>query len=261
MLGKQCRAIVVVARVACDNVRVALSWKWCNHIAEIHIGKPGCAVIGGLASPHPVARNSRVTLGATGALARVIPHGENSATGTDRDVRLPLRTRSGICVQLERRAKGHTAVGGTNVIDIARIATGAVLGIDQVNNAVQSGRFTPTLVPPEATGIGKHAGEVRVVAADLHARSRKCGTGECIGPGTAAVGGPENLIGVVVRETTTAFIHARDVDGSVARRIAGNLHIPNKAGVAHRYRRAPRCAVVSGEGDLESATANTEVVP
>ena len=63
-------------------------------------------------------------------------------------------------VQLERRAEGHSAVGGTNVIDVASVAAGAVLGIDQVNDVVVGGRLTPALVPPVATAIGKHAGEV-----------------------------------------------------------------------------------------------------
>ena len=61
----------------------------------------------------------------------------------DRKVGLPLRTGRGIGVQLEWRAKGHTAVGGADVIDVARVGAGAVLGIDQVNNAVVGGRFDP----------------------------------------------------------------------------------------------------------------------
>src|SRR5207248_2724913 len=185
---------------------------------------------------------------------------ENSAPRADRDVRLPLRTGCGIGVQLERHAKGHTAVGRANVIDISRIATGAVLGIDQVNNAVEGSRFTPTLVPPEATLVGKHAGEVRVIAANLHARPWERGTGIRIGPGIAAVGGPENLIGVVVREAATALIHARDVDGPIARLITGDLDIANEGtGVAHIYRGVPRYTVIRREGDLESTAANTEV--
>ena len=91
-----------------------------------------------------------------------------------------------------------------------------MLGIDKVNNAAEDSRFAPTFVPPETTLVGKHAGEVRVVAASLDARSRERGAGIRVGPGIAAVGGSENLIGVVVREATTAFIHARDVDGPVA---------------------------------------------
>ena len=63
-------------------------------------------------------------------------------------------------IQLEWRAKGHAAVGGTDVIDVARIAAGAVLGIDQVNDVIEGSRLTPALVPPVAADIGKHAGEV-----------------------------------------------------------------------------------------------------
>ena len=70
-----------------------------THIAEGHVGEPSRAVVGGLTCPHLVARNARVTSGAGGATARVIPHREDSATRADRDVRLPLRTGRGIGVQ------------------------------------------------------------------------------------------------------------------------------------------------------------------
>ena len=145
------RAIVVVARVARHDVRVALSWQGAHHVRKRIVSQPGHAVVVGLARPHPVAGDARVTFGATGALARVVPRGEEGACVADRKVRLPLRTGSGISVQLKWGTEGNATVRGTNVIDVARIGTGAVLGIDQVNNAVKGGRFTPTLVPPEAT--------------------------------------------------------------------------------------------------------------
>ena len=85
-------------------------------------------------------------------LAPVIPRREEGAGRADRDVRLPLRTGRGIAVQLERRAKGHTTVGGADIIDVARISAGAVLGIDQVNHVVVGGRLTPALVSPVAAG-------------------------------------------------------------------------------------------------------------
>src|SRR6266481_7437115 len=105
---------------------------------------------------------------------------------------------------------------------------GAVLGIDQVNNAVVGGRFTPTLVPPEATLVTKHAGEVRVVAASYHARSRERRADVRIGPSIAAVGGLEHVVGVVVGKSTTAFIHARDIHVACDR-VAGNLHVADEA--------------------------------
>src|SRR6185312_7668905 len=100
---------------------------------------------------------------ATGTLSRVIPYRKNSATGANRNVRLPLRTGRGIGVQLERRTERNTAVSGADIINVASICAGAVLRIHQVNNAVQGGRFTPTLMSPETTRIRKHAGEVAVV--------------------------------------------------------------------------------------------------
>ena len=63
-------------------------------------------------------------------------------------------------VQLERRAKGHTTVGGANVEDVAWIAASAVLGIDQVNEVAKRSRLTPAFMPPVGTQIGKHAGKV-----------------------------------------------------------------------------------------------------
>src|SRR5207249_4482776 len=115
----------------------------------------------------------------------------------------------------------------TNVEDVARVAAGAVLGINKVDNTVESSRFTPTFVPPEATLVGKHAGEVGIVAANLYARPGKRAASVCIGPGSAAIGGPENFISVVVREAAAALIHSRDVQVARAR-VAGDLHVANK---------------------------------
>ena len=75
---------------------------------------------------------------AVGALARVIPRRQKSAGRADRKIGLPLRTGRTIGIQQERRAKGHTAVGGADVIDVARVIAGAVLGIDQVNEIVNA---------------------------------------------------------------------------------------------------------------------------
>src|SRR5439155_10275153 len=113
---------------------------------------------------------------------------QESARRADREIRLPLRTGGGIAVQLERRAKGHTAVGGADVIDVASISAGAVLGIDQVNHVVEGGRLTPAFVPPIATAIRKHAGEVGAAAAKADARSGKGRASVGIGPSGAAVG-------------------------------------------------------------------------
>ena len=143
MLGGDRGAVVVVARIVRLRCRSGWPGSGLTTSENASCRQPGRAVVGGLARPHPVARNGRVTLAAAGALARVIPHGEEGATRADRKVGLPLRTGSGIGVQFEWRAKGHAAVGGADVIDVAGIGAGAVLGIDQVNDAVEGGRLTP----------------------------------------------------------------------------------------------------------------------
>ena len=85
--------------------------------------------------------------------------------------------------------------------DVTSVIAGTVLRIYQVNNTVQGSRFAPTFVPPKTTLVREHAGEVRVVAASLYGRPGKRAASVRIGPGSAAVRGPENFIGVVVRES------------------------------------------------------------
>src|SRR6476660_6332302 len=103
-----------------------------------------------------------------------------------------------------------------------------------MNNTVEGRGFTPALVPPEATIVRKHAGEIRVVAAHLHARCWEGSAGVRIGKSSAAVRRLENEVGVIVGKTATAFIHARDVH--VARdRVAGDLHVADEGtGKANR---------------------------
>src|SRR4029077_10262458 len=173
---------------------------------------------------------------------------------------LPLRTGCGISVQLERRAKCHAAIGGADVIDVARVTARAVLGIDQVDHVVKCCRLTPALVPPidTARAPGKHAGKVTGCS---NARTGKAGASVGVRPSVPAVGGPVNVVDIIVRKPTPSFIHARDVDGPVTRHVTGDLYIANEGtGVAHIYRGVPRGAVISGKGSLESADANSEVV-
>jgi hypothetical protein len=163
-----------------------LRWQRGNYVRERVIRQPRRAVIVGLARPHPVARDSWVTTRAAGALARIIPRRKESAGRTNRQIRLPLRTCRGIGVQLQRRAKGHTTVGRTDVINVAWVSAGAVLGIDQVNNIVECCRLTPALVPPVAAAVRKHAGEVTY---SCNARSGEgSGARVSVSPGVAAVG-------------------------------------------------------------------------
>jgi len=134
-----------------------------------------------------------------------------------------------------------------------------VLGIDQMNYAVKGGRLTPALVSPVATAVGKHAGEV---AHRCHARSGKRCASVRVSPGITAVSGLVDMVGIVVRETTAAFVHTRNVYSPVARHVAGDLHVADEgAGVAHCYRAMPRDAVVTGEGGHERAGSHVKVVP
>ena len=127
--------------------------------------------------------------------------------------------------------KGHTAVGGADIIDVTGITTSAVLGIDQVNEIVYRSRLTPTLVPPIAAAIAKHLGKVTYRG---NARSGKGRTGVSVGPSVAPVSGPVDMVDVVVRKAAAAFVHARDVNGPAARRITRDLHVANeRTGVAH----------------------------
>ena len=89
----------------------------------------------------------------------VIPRREEGAASADRDVRLPLRTGRGIAVQLERRAKGHTAIGGADVIDVASVTAAPCCGIDPVNHVVEGRRLTPA---PRAAS--RHHGSVNMQA-------------------------------------------------------------------------------------------------
>src|SRR5437870_1862842 len=225
MLGDDRSAVIVVARIGPLDVEVGLRRQRTDYVRQRIISQPCQAVVVGLARPHPVTGNARVTISAVGALARVIPRRQEGAGRADRKVGLPLRTGGGISVQLERRAKGDTAVGGADVIDVARVTAGAVLGIDQVNYVVEGRRLTPALVPPVAAVIGRHAGKI---PDSCHARSGKAGTDVGIGPGGAAVSGLEDVVGVVVGEASAAFVHAGNVHDPVARQVTRDLHVANE---------------------------------
>ena len=69
------------------------------------------------------------------------------------------------------------------------------------------------------------------------------------------------MVSVVVREAAAAFVHTRDVDGPVAGHVTSDLGVANEStGIAH-CSQGPSVTVISGEGDLEGAAANSEVVP
>ena len=170
-----------------------------------------------------------------------------------------MRTRRGIGVQQERRAKGHTAVSGTDVIDVARVTASTVLGIDQVNNAVVGSRLTPALMPPVAAVSAKHPGEV---TRRTHARSREGRAGIGVSPACAAISGLEDEVRVVVGKATTAFVHAGDVQVPVARHVTGDLHVADEGILsAHHHRAAPSITVISGANNEDVRVADIKVVP
>ena len=224
MLVRRGTGIVIITCIGRLNTRVRLCWQRANHIRERLVRQPTRAIVGGPARPHPVTGNGGTTASAAGTLACVIPDGEDSATGADRKVRLPLRPRRGVCVQLQRCAKGLPAIGRTDIIDVARVATGAVLGINIVHHAVVGARFAPALMSPVTTAVGKHAGEI---SHGRNARTRKAGTGVGIAPGVAAVRGSEDEIGIVVWEAAAAFIHSSDVHVACGQ-VAGDLNVADE---------------------------------
>src|SRR5438552_166028 len=119
---------------------------------------------------------------------------------------------------------------------------------------VIGGRLAPALVSPVATAIRKHAGEVALLAAIDDARTRKWRAGVGVGPCVAAVGGPVNLVGVVVREASTAFVHRGDVH--VTRDLVpGDLDVAEEAS-AELSLVSPGRSVVGGDrcaGDVDGA--------
>src|SRR5215208_1563957 len=94
----------------------------------------------------------------------VIPRGQEGASFADREIGHPLRL-SGVrvAVQLERRTESHTAVGGTDVVDVAGVAA-IGLSIDEANYVIEGGRLTPAHVTP-VSGSAVHTGKVARISA------------------------------------------------------------------------------------------------
>src|SRR6266550_2792852 len=259
MLGGDCRAVVVITCVSRLDPWVRLFRQWGDYVREHVVRQPARAIIVGFARPHPVTRSAWVASNAVCAFARVIPCRQESASRADRKVRLPLRTGTAVGVQHERRAEGHTTIGGANVENVAGITASAVLSIDQVNEIVDSSRLSPALVPPVGTKIGKHAGKV---TGSRYTRSGEGCASIGVTPRATAIGGFEDEIGVVVRETTAAFVHTGDVCRPAARQVARDLHVADKrTAVDHCCRAAPRGAAIGGKDAHQSALADIKVVP
>src|SRR5215468_6064682 len=104
----------------------------------------------------------------TGRYSRwlVIPHSEERASLADRQVRLPLCLGGvGVAVELEEGTKGHAAIGGADVEDVAGVVVAGVGGgIDVANYVVEGSRLAPAHVSPVGRVI-VHAGEVARIGA------------------------------------------------------------------------------------------------
>src|ERR1041385_7477403 len=186
MLGSYRRAVVVVAGIAHRDIRVWLTWQRRDHVRVRHVSLPAHAIVGGIASPHPVAGGVN-TRRATRALASVIPHREEAPICIDGEVRLPLCGGRRVRVQLQWRAEGHAAICGSDVIHVTTIeGAGAMLSIDVVNDMIKSGRLAPAHVSPV---IAEHTSEITVITAKPTARpsKRRPAVGER--PSGPAVGG------------------------------------------------------------------------
>src|SRR5436190_11011092 len=123
---------------------------------------------------------------------------------------------------------------------------------------VERGGFTPALVSPEATVIGKHAGEV---ADKSDARPGKAGASVGVGPAVTAVGGSVDEVHVGVGEATAAFVHAGDVEVACGQ-VTGDLDIADEGSAGGNLLHVgPGRPIVGGVADEESAARDREVVP
>ena len=136
-----------------------------------------------------------------------------------------------------------------------------MLVIDVADYAIEHGRFTPALVPEVATVIRKHAREVGVDAAGDDARSWEGSPSVGVDPCSAAIGGLEEKVGVVVRKTASPFVHAGDIHIAVGK-VARDLHVTNEGTLsADRDFAAPSGTVISGAGNNDIRVAQIKVIP
>ena len=136
-----------------------------------------------------------------------------------------------------------------------------MLGIDQVNYAIEGGRLTPTLVAPVAAAIGEHAGEVTDCC---NARAGKSsGAGVSVSPCVAAVSGLEDEVLVVVGEATATFVHTGDVDPPIASHVSRDLHVADEGSLSAHHHRGivPRDAIITGESHEDVRVGLIKVVP
>ena len=131
-----------------------------------------------------------------------------------------------------------------------------MLGINEVNDVIISGRLSPALVSPVAAVIGKHAGEVTNSG---NTRPWKTGAAVRVNPSVAAVRGSVNFVDVVVGETAASFVHAGNVEITCGK-VTGNLDIADETG-DDIYRAMPGSSIITGVGHEEGTAADIVVVP
>jgi hypothetical protein len=140
MLGRHRGGVVVVAQIRRYDARFGLPRQRADYVREGIVRQPGDAVVVRPARIHPITRAVTASYASRrpAAITLVVPDGKEGATGANRKTRLPLRLgRIGIAVELEGGTKGHPAIGGTDVEDIARVAVaGVARGINIVNDMV-----------------------------------------------------------------------------------------------------------------------------
>ena len=116
-------------------------------------------------------------------------------------------------------------------------------------------------MPEVATVIRKHAREVGVDAAGDDARSWEGSPSVGVDPCSAAIGGLEEKVGVVVRKTASPFVHAGDIHIAVGK-VARDLHVTNEGTLsADRNFAAPSGTVISGAGNNDIRVAQIKVIP
>src|SRR6266480_1909918 len=175
----------------------------------------------------------------------VVPHGEERACVTDRQVRLPLPLGGvGVAVELEGGTEGHAAIGRADVEDVAGVVVAGVRGgIDEANYVVEGSRLTPAHVSPVGGAI-VHAGEVARISAVRTLEGRPCVS---VGPGVTAIGG--SVDEVVAGEVTVATILVHGGDVHVAGNLVGSdLNVADETGVDRDWV-VPGIPVITGIGN------------
>ena len=238
-------AAVIVARVTGLDRRVRLARQGAGNVAD-HIGVvPGLAVVGRDPGPALVARARRVP--------GVVPADHHVTVRGDGQRWLPLSAGAAVAVDPDRRAPRRPVVRRARVVDVARIAARAVLGIRVVDDPA---RAATHVAPAHVSPVGReHRGEV---AARARARAEeRPAHGD--GRPRRAVVRVEHHVRAGAREAAAALVHAGDEHAPV--RPSRDLDVADERGAVDRCRRGPGRASVVGVDDLNRLIPQGEVVP